>query len=278
MSDLGVVATLLAITTIEGFRWLPADSVVLQRLGAGDWNVAREKTRAGMHLISWCIPVLAPVVLSPQQPGTGATGVRRLLHRFHARSRRTRLGLACVRAASFVTLATVVLVLPAATQRFGGTGLAASGAAVLLLCVLQAWCTYLLLRRSGAPGKRALVASLGVLNPFASHRAGEIVQAQIASGMPTLAAAFALLGEDRFMLQLRRTAYDALHDDEHADARAVLTQLIEPERLARHFATSPECAVATMFCPRCAAAFIVHRADCTECVVPLLPCPVAPTR
>ena len=271
MNDLGVVATLLAITTLEGFRRLPADSIILQQLGAGAWNVARERTSAGVHMLSWCIPVLLPVTLVPNREVSPQLGVRRLQCRLRARMRRTKSGLLIARALGVITLAALIAGVPLATRRFDTTGLAGSALAVLSLCALQSMLTYALLRRAGAARKGSTMASLSVLNPFSSHRAAEIVQMQVVSGVPSIAVAYALLGEARFFRQMRRAAYDALQTDQPG-AHAVLTQLIGRDLLEEQLRTSPDCVPGTTFCPRCGAVFISARSDCSDCAIPLKPC------
>ena len=263
MLDVGIAATLAAIAELEGIRRISPDAIVLRRLGLGRWTVARPQVDHGFGLVSWCIPVALPIVLPAEDIGT-ALGVRRVLTRFNARNRRARSAIFVVRCVSILLLACLVFGVPAAARADGARGLTWSIAALLWLCLWQAVVVRLTLRICGMPARPATVAALGLLNPFSAQRAAEVMQEQVIAGMPRIVAAYALLGEERLLHEMRPQIFDAMNADA-SPMRETLVTLIGVDRLTDALRTPPPNADEGAFCPRCTMQFDATVSECSGC-------------
>jgi len=181
-----------------------------------------------------------------------------------------------VRVLSLAALAWLVVGVPVFTGSCGWIGLAFSISWLLFFSAILAACTALSLRRCGMPRRAALLASLGLLNPFSSHRAAELVQLQVVAGVPRLAVAYVLLGEERFVRELRTLVFDAFHSTGSSNDRDVLLCLIDAERIEALLQTSIVCDEGENFCPRCGTRFNASVSQCSDCEVPLSVCASLP--
>jgi hypothetical protein len=261
--DLSIAATLAAIAELEGIRRISPDAIVLRRLGLGRWTIARPQVHHGFGLVSWCIPIALPIVL-PADDADTPLGVRRMLTRFKARNRRARSAMVVVRCVSILLLACLVFGVPAAARADGARGLAWAIAAVLWLCLWQAFVVRSILRTCGMPPRQATVAALGLMNPFSAQRAAEVMQEQVIAGMPRTVAAYALLGEEQLLREMRPEIFDAMNADA-SQMREILVTLIGVDRLTEALCAPPLDADAGNFCPRCATQFDAAVSECCNC-------------
>jgi hypothetical protein len=263
-------AILYGITLAEGVRQLPADAIVLRRLGFGRWRfVRRVEIGAGLRLVSWCLPASLPLVLhrgpSPSLAGEGE--IREQLEAMRVRVGERKLALGLLRVLGLVTVLLLVAGVPIVVDRNGIFGLIVAVVVLLELTFVQALWTAWLLRQLGASGRSAAVASLKLLNPFGVQRAPEVVFGRIVGDVPALAAACELLGDEEFVRAFRPMLYDALH----GDGVAIPTSVLAEGRLASLLRTPPLGLSTGAFCPRCASQFASGGGFCSDCDdVPLL--------
>lgn len=260
-------AILYAITLSEGVRRLPADAIVLRQVGFGRWRfVRRVEIGAGLRLVSWCLPVSLPLVVRPESSAAGEQ-----VSDLRARIADTRLSVALLRALALATLLLLVAGVPILVERNGLFGLVLAVIVLLELTFVQAIWAGWLLKRLGASGRSAAMASLKLLNPFAVQRAPEAVFARIVADTPALVVAHELLGEEDFVRAFRPMLYDTLHDDELREGVAGLTPFLAAERLASMLRTPPPGLASGAFCPRCESQFASGAGFCSDCDdVPLI--------
>jgi hypothetical protein len=264
VNTLATAAVLYGIALLEGVRQLPAGAIVLRRFALGPWHVVRrtnhETLGARLHLVSWCLPLSVPLVLMPQhEAGSGSRHPDNL----GAAMEKHEAQLAWLRLVGLTTLLVLIVALPVGVDRAGMFGLAVTGALLLLLTVIQTVWVRRTLRRHGMKPRSATAASLKLLNPFSAPRAAEIVYANLALGVPPLAAAYELVEEEELVYAFRATIYDMLRTrtlqnsfclTAHAEAR--VRALLE---------RAPASAAGSAFCPRCASAFALTVARCSDC-------------
>jgi hypothetical protein len=267
MSDtLSTALIFFAIALLEGVRHVEPGSFVVLRVGFGRWTLASPLDLGrGFQLIAWGIPVAFPVVLGAGPVDDGLP-LRRLRLRMESRARRVRWLLVTLRIGGTLALAGLVVGVPVATSRWGAWGLILSLSALLALCAMLATLTCVAMRRAGAVPRDAVRRSLKVLWPFTAPRAGELVQAQVVSGVPPLAALHTLLGETAFVTSVRPLIFDALK----GNGTGALDQLYDRVRLAAFVQHPPPGSEASAFCPRCAHVFRRDVTRCSDCDEPLL--------
>jgi len=255
-----VTAGILAVVALsEGVRRLAPGALVLQRWAFGRWRVAHTfELGSGMHLLSWCIPWSLPLILS-EPPAGDTLSRRRLVTRLRARARRVRMDLALLRVLGLLVLVTLVVGVPVATARHGAWGLIASLQMLLLLAIAQATFTWIALRRAGA--RRGVgAAAAKMLWPFNSQLAPQLVQSQVAAGVPKLVAAQELMGDDELLRAMRRDVYDAVNGFGGSD----LLSLYDRAQL-RGFLALPVAAPGQPHCPRCGTQYQPDVAACADC-------------
>lgn len=272
LNSVATAAILYGITFAEGVRQLPADAIVLRRLPFGRWRfVRRVEIGAGLRLVSWCLPVSVPVVLQRGPSSADDAETRRCIEVMRARSAGTRLSVGVLRALGLVTLLLLVGGVPVIVERNGLFGLVAAVIVLIELTLVQALWTGGLLRRLGASGRSAVLASVKLLNPFAVQRASEVVCAWIVADVPALAAAYELLGDREFVRAFRPMLYDALHGEGSGGGVANLTPLIAEGHVESLLRTPPPGLATGAFCPRCESQFASGAGFCSDCEdVPLL--------
>ena len=183
----------------------------------------------------------------------------------------TRLSLGLLRTLGLVTLLLLVGGVPMVVERNGLFGLALAVIVLLELTLVQAVWAGWLLKRLGASGRSAAMASIKLLNPFAVQRAPEVILARIVADMPALVTAHELLGDEEFVRAFRPILYDAVHGEGAADTMAELVQMLGEGRLASLLRTAPPGFASGAFCPRCESQFASGARFCSDCEdVPLL--------
>lgn len=272
LNSVATAAILYGITVAEGFRQLPADAIVLRRRAFGRWRfVRRVEIGAGLRLISWCLPLSVPVVLQRAVPPAGDADILERIGEMRARIGETKLSLGLLRVLGLATLLLLVAGVPVVVERNGLFGLIVAIIVLLELTFVQALWTAWLLRRLGSGGRTAALTCLKLLNPFAVQRAAEVVFARIVAGVPALAAAYELLGDEEFVRAFRPILYDALQNESSRHSMADLTPLLAEGRLASLLRAPPAGLVSGAFCPRCASQFASGATICSDCDdVPLL--------
>jgi hypothetical protein len=265
MSDSFSTILILALVALsEGVRRLTPGAFVLRRT-FGRWSMA-ETLELGreLHLVAWAIPVSLPLVLpADASADRKRLGLRRLLKRLRDRARRVKLEVAILRVVGTIVLLGLVVGVPLATLRWDVYGLVLAIELLALFCVAQAIMLWNALRRSGVAPRAALATSLKALWPFTAPRAAEFVNDQVVRGVPPVAVAHELLGETRFLRELRPLVFDHVHADEPSEIASVLTQLCGADRLSAFLRERPADSGDEPFCPRCASQY---RAEVTQCV------------
>ena len=271
LNTVATAAILYGISFAEGVRQLPADAIVLRRLACGRWRfVRRVEIGAGLRLVSWCLPASLPVVLPRGASSPDGEGIRECVQRMRAGIAETRFSLGFLRTLGLVTLLLLVAGLPIVVERNGLFGLVLAVIVLLELTFVQALWAGWLLKRVGASGRAAVMASIKLLNPFAVQRAPELVLARIVGDVPALVAAHDLLGEEEFVRAFRSMLYDALHGGD-AGGVAELAPLLAEGRLASLLRAAPPGLASGAFCPRCESQFASGAGFCSDCDdVPLL--------
>ena len=256
-----------AVALAEGIRATPADALVMHRVLAGPWT-RTEPLPLGR---GFTLPSVAPfsvAIVAARRPLDGDP--RAMVGVLRDRMAKAKVPIALLRVFGAASLAMLAIGVPLITARAGWFGLVASLAAVLLLSVVQAMMAYRALRQA-AFARAALGASMRVLWPFTTPRSAEVVLDALASDMPPLVAARALMPDEEFGRAVRSLAYDLMHDREAADA-TMLRALCDPAELRAIVARAPD--EDGWFCPRCGAGYAPRIGECRECEeVPL----VAPT-
>jgi hypothetical protein len=268
LNSVATAAILYGITFAEGVRQLPADAIVLRRLAFGRWRfVRRVEIGAGLRLVSWCLPASLPVVLPRASAAASDATILERVSEMRARLGETRLSLGLLRVLGLLTLLLLVAGVPIVVERNGLFGLIAVVIVLLELTFVQALWAGWLLRRSGATGRSAAMASLKLLNPFGVQRAAEVVFARIVADIPALVVAHELLGEEDFVRAFRPMLYDALH----GDGLPGLGPLFDERRLASVLRAPPPGLTSGAFCPRCESQFASDAGFCSDCDdIPLL--------
>ncbi|MEX2153960.1 MAG: hypothetical protein WD825_11525 [Gemmatimonadaceae bacterium] len=276
--DIVTTSLILALVALsDGVRRIPAGAIVLRRLGLGPWTAPRfEEPESRLELVSWCIPLALPLVLTRESNGTSGPesaelALTRRLTRFRARLRRVRHHVLALRINGLAILATLVVVLPLLAYRGGAWGFLVGVQLLLTLCLVQVVAAAMALRRVGIALRPALFASVPFAWPFTAPRAAEVVQSHAVAGLPPLLALHELAPEDEFLRVARPALYDAMVRNIVSDDVAALAELWGEARV-RSLIGKPSAEDADLYCPRCGSAFNPGREFCTDCGdVALLP-------
>lgn len=260
-------AFLAAIAVSDGLRLLPAGAIVVCRLAFGDWSVAwasaARPAGSRLRLITWCSPLLLPVVATIDADAT--LPLRRRVARFRARMRRTREYVAVLRVGGVVILVALIAGIPWLTARSSAWGLLLGISLVLLLCVMQTVIAIAAFRRAGVAFGGAAVASVRYLWPFSAQRAAEDVMHRAAADVPQMVLMHELMPPETFRRFARPILFDAVvrHDARHEVAmlRAHLGEALVAEIVNR----PPSDRDGDAYCPRCGASFYRGTRFCSDC-------------
>ncbi|MFN8572035.1 MAG: hypothetical protein U0132_08265 [Gemmatimonadaceae bacterium] len=265
MNSLSLSVGLLAVATLEGVRHVPRDGIVFRQLIFGRWRAGPAfHMGRGLAMVSWCLPLQLPVV-AVAGTNTPAFGSRRLVTRASRRLRRVGGLGAYLRIQSLVMLALLVLYVPYTALHWSSYSGIRLLSVWLFLLASQVNLTFYLLRSCGSSARSAASRCVGLLNPFAVHRAPEIVYAEAFRGVPRLAVAAILLGVDGMVQQLRRETFDAVHGEPDGAEVRWLEGLWSREELVRALGSTSQFELGTPFCPRCGAAYRPSAELCAEC-------------
>jgi len=259
INTVAAAAILYLISLAEGIRQLPEDAIVLCRFRVGRWRVSRHGTLgAGLRLVSWCLPVSVPLVLtsSPSVAARDADEITEAMREYERPIDTLRL-------LGLITLVALVVGLPVAVERSGLFGLIVVGDGLVALTAIQALWVRRILLRQGLASRPAALAALKLINPFGAPRAPELVYGSIVAGMPALDVAHELLGDAEFVRAFRPAIYDVLHDRATGTGLG-LTRSIGA-RLASLLEAAPAGVSGNAFCPRCATEFSGTVARCSDC-------------
>ena len=276
--DLGTVALLAFVVWLDGWRRLPAGSLLVTRSGVGPWSVRDEWPSVGpFALVASFAPITVPVVVSPQH-GAPEPAARwnsdfdTIVARTTRRLRRIGAPVAVLRTLGFLMTAWIIVGIPVATERFGGMGLIAGVLGAFALALIIAIITALSMRHAlGISVRRSLRATVQLLSPFTAPRATEILLTAVIGPSGSLAPIAALLGERRFLAWIRPWAYDTLtdraeSDAAHAAAAALVAAL--PRRILERAVELPIGDPETYggrHCPRCARTYRDVAQVCVDC-------------
>lgn len=273
MDETLTTALLLAgIAIAEGFRRVPAGAIVAKRMGFAGWQVQSTTEEDGrVQLVSWCVPIVFPLVLSPLAERDRA--LRRNVTRFRARQRRVRNHIVALRVLGAAILGVLVVVLPLSIARHGTWGFMLSLLALLGMGIAQSVIAAAALRRAGVARGKAVFSSIRFVWPFSAPLAAEVVLQSTVGDLPAFIVLHELLTEEEFVRATRPALYDAVErngDDSDDGKAAAIIQLLGRERvvslLARTAAEDGE-----LWCPRCGTTYIGGRDVCADCAgVPLL--------
>ena len=272
MDSASTAAAFLAVIAVsDGLRLLPAGAIVVCRLAFGDWSVAWASAarHAGsrLRLVTWCSPLLMPVVAAVDTDAT--LPLRRRVARFRARLRRTRAYVAVLRVGGVVILVALIAGIPWLTARSGAWGLLLGISLVVWLCVIQTVLAIAAFRRSGTAFGRAAVASVRYLWPFSAQRAAEDVMHRAAADVPQMILVHELLPPETFRQFARPILFDAIvRHEAHHQARhevAMLGAHLGEALVAEIVNRPPSDRDGDAYCPRCGASFYRGTRFCSDC-------------
>lgn len=269
MDSASTAAAFLAVIALsDGLRLLPAGAIVVSRLAFGDWTVAwvnaERHAASRLRLITWCSPLLLPVV--PVADADAAVPLRRRLTRFRARSRRTRSHVAALRIGGILTLVALIVGIPWLTARSGIWGLLLGVSLVAWLSVVQTIIAIAAFRLAGAGLGPATLASAKFLWPFSAPRAAEEVMHRVSAGIPPLILMHELLPVDAFRRFARPLLFDAVVRGEQTDAIVTLRAHMGESDVADIVNRPPSVGDGDAYCPRCGASYYHGARLCSDCV------------
>ncbi|HET7583770.1 MAG TPA: hypothetical protein VFK13_02625 [Gemmatimonadaceae bacterium] len=256
---------------LDSIERVPAGALVLRRRWGSGWSVAAEPSAtAGARLVARWPPLFITLVLAPAAQASRVRGhptLPRELRILQAREQRLRAFTASLEVLGTLELAALVLGVPAASTRFGGAGLIASVAAVLMLACWTALVAATALRMLGTPPREALRLAAPLLSPFSAPRAVEVVLRRTTVGLSRFAVARHVLGDDAFRSWIRPAAYDFCHSPGDAGATAhEMARAVGHEALRSVVASPPDGVHADeCYCPRCGAVYRGDIATCSRC-------------
>ena len=277
--DFGTIAVLALVVWLDGWRRLPADALLIERVAFGPWRVVTPSMQIGAFaLVAWWAPFVIPVLLSPE----AATGVAKPagwrddfgLSVARSRQRLARVGvwLALLRGYGIAVVVWIIAGIPVATALFGGRGLIYGVLGALLLTTSAALFTVSALGTLAIPFRQALRMAAPLLSPFTAPRAAELVTTTAVGPLHSLAPVAALLGDERFLAWLRPWAYDELASrpagPETEDGRvAALVRELPRSLLERAIAPATREAPddGARYCPRCTRTYREAVDRCSNC-------------
>lgn len=268
MDSASTAAVFLAVIAVsDGLRLLPAGAIVVSRFAFGDWSVAwvnsDEHPGSRLRLITWCSPLLLPQVLGGDA-GT-AMPLRRRLARFRKLARRTRSHVAALRVGGILTLAALVVGIPALTARSGIWGLLFGVSLLLAVSVVQTLLAIAAFRRAGATVGYAVLRSARYLWPFTAPRAAEDVMSRVTADVPPLILLHELLPPDAFRRFARPLLFDAMVQGDQTANVAELRAYMGESQIAEIVGGPPSDRDGDAYCPRCGASFYRAARFCSDC-------------
>ena len=275
--DFGTVAVLALVVWLDGWRRLPAGTLLLGRVGSGPWNVCTPSMQIGASaLVAWWAPIVVPVIIAPSPAGAAAprwTGDFRVtVASGRRRLARTRVHRAVLRAYGVLLLAWIVIGIPLATGLLGGRGLIYGVLGAFGLAGVATFFVLSALRRLGLSARHALRMAAPLLSPFSAPRGVEIVTTEAVGPLRSLAPVAALMGDARFLAWLRPWAYDALAGREAGAEPLDGTIGTLVRRLPRAVLEQAVVAAAreagddgARYCPRCTRTYRDAVESCANC-------------
>ncbi len=250
--DWGTFWLLAGLTMAEGFRRVPAGSLLLRHVPGYPWQVAAGPAPASRwRLASAFSPLALHCLVPPSAEGEGQNA-----------GRLRRGWITLLRIPSLLALAVLLAGVPLLTASMGTTGLIVSIATLFAASLLTAGAAMAALVRMGVGWKTAGADALRIVSPFTAPRAPEIVLERVLSGVPPAEAARALLPPAHFSAWIRPFAYDQVT----GSADAILPQ-DEARRIIRQ--PPPDASAGDAYCPRCAGVYVPGVERCHACDVPL---------
>ena len=261
VADWATTAALLAVLLAEGIRRLPAGAIVLRRTLRGNWRIVHGPTaRTEWRLVSIWAPFFEHLVVQARSPAELLTAIDDDGRGEIARRLPSRLTTASLRIAGAVALLGVAVGVPVATASFGVSGLVAALVGVFAFAAFVATAAAALLRRKLGGWGDAFVSARALASPFGAPRAAEVLLQRIVGDLPSASALQTLMRRDDLDLWLRVHAYDAL------ESGALVAGHGSRGRLEAIVAVVPQdCHPGDRFCPRCAAVFLPHMEECSDC-------------
>lgn len=276
MDSASSAAAFLAVIALsDGLRLLPpgGGAIVVCNTWLRGWTVARVSDHdqgKRPRLLTWCSPVVLPLVLPARQEVSLPVG--RLVARFRARRTRTAGHVVVLRVGGAMTLLALVVGTPLLTSRYGVWGLVVALGAVLLLSLAQAVVAMLGMRRAGRSLREAAMACVKLCWPFTAPRGAEELERQVASGVPRLLLLAELLPPDQFGALVRPLLYDAVVRGATDPDVGYLREQLGESRIAALMREPPPSADGAGWCPRCGDSFARAHGSCSDCVdVALVP-------
>ena len=261
VADWATTAALLAVLLAEGVRRLPAGAIVLRRTIRGSWRIVHGPTaRTEWRLVSIWAPFFEHLVVRADTaagflPFTDVDG-----DGGPAPELPSRLTIGAFRAIGGVVLLVVALGVPVATASYGVAGFSRSVALAFICATIVALAMAAWLARAGGGWKSALGSAAPLLSPFAAPRAAELLLQMVVNRLAAPYALQAFVQRETSDRWFRTLAYDTLAASSSAPGRRSATPL---EAI---IAAVPEtCGDGDRFCPRCAAVFLPHVEECSDC-------------
>jgi hypothetical protein len=254
------------IVAAESARRLPAGSIVLQRSILGKWDFAAPIPLGRDFYLVAPVPLNIPLVLIPDaSERIPSTPLRRLTTQFDARRRRVRWTLPLIQVVGITLSVAFVFGLPYATWKSATDGFLVIVRLIGLLTLFQVVLTMLVLMTVGWQKGAALVASLRLLWPFSAVRAGEIVQDQVATGIPRAVLLSVLVSDQQFVRRFRPFIYDAMVGNRSDPDERDLVSVYGVDRLRQMIETVPRGRESGWVCPRCGAEYSAEVRECSDC-------------
>lgn len=259
--DWSAFGFLALLTLLDGLRQVPAGALVLRKVVGGKWSVV--DLREGYALVSWWPPLSTTIVLGsltaqPEGP----------LENGSAQSPGNIRGVLPLQILGFLSLVSLVVVVPLAMRWLGGMGFLLALLVVIVLSCTVAGLSFRFTRSDGSTTRRRLLFALPRLNPFATPAAGEALLERAMARANPFAVARALMTEDDFLAWIRPAAYDLTTGEN--EGPALLTQVIKRNELKKMLAERPaRVAAESPWCPRCGAEYGSTSTECAACEVPL---------
>jgi hypothetical protein len=270
--DWGTTLLLAGIVVLEGVRRTSTGAFIIREVPGDGWSVVHGPTeRAEWRLASWGAPLLTHIVLghrpelstseSALSHGTALPSAAIVRDR-RRRLRRWTIALRTLGGMDFLTL---VLGVPVLTAQYGRTGLYVGLAGIFGLSTLGWGLGALALRALGTPLRLALRRTRGLLSPFVTPRAAEIILERALDDIPPLVVVLALLPSHRFAAWIRPHVYDSLAGT-NGPCRREIEAVIDRRECEAIMATPPPTLAAREgYCPRCGEIYRDERLVCPDC-------------
>jgi hypothetical protein len=253
------VLILGALTLLDGVRRIPAGAHLLRRVGSGAWTVTTPDDDARRLLFPWWPSFVLRLIVAPAQPADERADD------LAGRLRRVGRLVMVLRLLGAMVLVGVVFGIPIATETWGWRGLLIALLAVEVIAAVVVATAILALRRLGLRGRTALRLGSGLLSPFATPRAAELVLHHAIAGVPPLRAIRQLVPPSAFDAWIRPRAHDLLHAG-HAAGDAELEAALPRVELERIIgAPPPHRLPREPWCGRCGRVYRERTSCCADC-------------